>query len=70
MPLFREKMVLITEKNNPLPNNMKAENLDAVKEVRLPWYPEYELWHEIYFRPFCSDSSCHYLHYLSYCSVE
>ena len=46
MPLFREKMVLITEKTNPLPNNMKAENLDAVKEVRLPWYPEYELWHD------------------------
>jgi len=46
IPLFQEKMVLLTEKNNPLSKSISAEDLAAEQEVRLPWYPEYELWHD------------------------
>jgi len=44
--LFQEKMVLIAGKTGSLPKQVKAEDLDATREIRLPWYPEYELWHD------------------------
>ena len=51
IPLFREEMVLALspgEKYGPV-NHPTA--LDGGDEIRLPWNPEYDLWHDYWFPP-------------------
>lgn len=47
IPLFKEKMVLISKQqmNSPL----SVLDLNPQQEIRLPWHPEYDLWHNHWF---------------------
>jgi DNA-binding transcriptional LysR family regulator len=51
IPLFQEKMVLVMTKTatkNKIKTLLPSE-LNPAQEIRLPWYPEYELWHDYWF---------------------
>lgn len=50
VPLFREPMVLLAGADSPLTGCIHPRELDAGKEVRLPWNPEYDLWHSFWFK--------------------
>jgi len=50
IPLFREPMLLLVGKDSPLSGSIHPSELDPAKEVRLPWNPEYDLWHSFWFR--------------------
>lgn len=50
IPLFREPMVLLAGVESPLGETVHPTRLDPAKEVRLPWNPEYDLWHSFWFR--------------------
>jgi DNA-binding transcriptional LysR family regulator len=49
IPAFREKMVLVTGPNSHWPELVHPAQLDPAKELRLPWNPEYDLWHSFWF---------------------
>lgn len=49
VPLFREEMVLVTAPGLPLPPIVHPSQLDPGRELRLPWNPEYDLWHSFWF---------------------
>ena len=50
LPVFREPMVLVM--NGPAPAGaMLPSALDPVREVRMPWYPECDQWHDYWFGP-------------------
>jgi DNA-binding transcriptional LysR family regulator len=49
VPLFKEKMVLVAGPAAGCQAGMPPSHLPPEKEIRLPWYPEYELWHEYWF---------------------
>lgn len=54
IPLFREPMVCLQNDLFSGGNNDKKispEELDPDKEVRLPWNPEYDIWHDYWFGP-------------------
>ncbi len=50
IPLFREPMVLLAGVKSGLSGSVHPSALDPAKEVRLPWNPEYDLWHSFWFR--------------------
>ncbi len=49
VPAFREPMVLVTGPDCPLPETVRPSELDPSRELRLPWNPEYDLWHSFWF---------------------
>ncbi|MCI8423553.1 MAG: LysR family transcriptional regulator [Lawsonibacter sp.] len=49
VPAFREPMVLVTAPDSPLPRQVHPSRLDPARELRLPWNPEYDLWHSFWF---------------------
>lgn len=49
IPAFREKMVLVSNDIAELGNEVHPSALDARQEIRLPWNPEYDLWHDYWF---------------------
>ncbi|MBQ1237137.1 MAG: LysR family transcriptional regulator [Oscillospiraceae bacterium] len=49
VPLFREKMVLVAKTALGLPETVHPQQLDPSLEVRLPWFPECDRWHEYWF---------------------
>lgn len=49
IPAFREPMVLVTGPDSPLPPSVHPSQLDPARELRLPWNPEYDLWHSFWF---------------------
>lgn len=49
IPIFKEAMQLVTGKGSNYPEIVHPSQLDAEREVRLPWNPEYDLWHEYWF---------------------
>ena len=51
VPAFREPMVLVTGPGSPLPAKVHPSQLDPARELRLPWNPEYDLWHDFWFPP-------------------
>ncbi|MCI9156346.1 MAG: LysR family transcriptional regulator [Lawsonibacter sp.] len=50
VPAFRTAMVLLTGPVLDLPRVVHPSQLDPAKELRLPWNPEYDLWHSFWFR--------------------
>ena len=50
IPLFREPMLLLAGTGCDLDGSIHPSALDPAKEVRLPWNPEYDLWHSFWFR--------------------
>lgn len=49
VPAFRSPMVLVTGPGLPWPEVVHPSSLDPAKELRLPWNPEYDLWHSFWF---------------------
>lgn len=49
IPLFHEKMVLISGGGAARPGRVHPSQLDPAQQVRLPWNPEYDLWHDFWF---------------------
>lgn len=54
IPAFKEPMVLLCDKKLSLPSIVHPSMLDGSKEIRLPWNPEYDLWHKFWFKSTCS----------------
>lgn len=49
VPAFRSAMVLVTAPGLDWPGTVHPSALDPTKELRLPWNPEYDLWHSFWF---------------------
>jgi len=49
VPAFRSAMVLLTGPGPGWPEIVHPSALDPAKELRLPWNPEYDLWHSFWF---------------------
>jgi DNA-binding transcriptional LysR family regulator len=49
IPAFRSPMVLIAGPELDWPETVHPSALDPSKELRLPWNPEYDLWHSFWF---------------------
>ncbi len=49
IPAFREPMVLLCTRGSDLPDPVRPSQLDPGRELRLPWNPEYDLWHAFWF---------------------
>lgn len=49
VPAFRSAMVLVSGSGMDLPDVVHPSVLDPAKELRLPWNPEYDLWHSFWF---------------------
>lgn len=49
IPAFREPMALVTGPGSELPRRVHPSQLDPARELRLPWNPEYDLWHSFWF---------------------
>ena len=49
VPAFKGKMVLATRQS--FEHSPGPLSLDPKKEIRLPWDPEYDLWHDYWFGP-------------------
>ena len=49
VPAFRSPMVLVTGPGLDWPETVHPSQLDPSKELRLPWNPEYDLWHSFWF---------------------
>ena len=50
VPAFRSAMVLLTGPGLDWPETVHPSRLDPSRELRLPWNPEYDLWHSFWFR--------------------
>lgn len=44
IPLFSEEMVLVSKKQYD--NPVHPSELDVSHEIRIPWSPEYDIWHD------------------------
>ncbi|RJW39229.1 LysR family transcriptional regulator [Clostridiales bacterium TF09-2AC] len=49
VPAFRSHMTLVTGPGLPWPDRVHPSQLDPAKELRMPWNPEYDLWHSFWF---------------------
>ena len=49
VPAFRFAMVLVSVPGMDWPDVVHPSALDPAKELRLPWNPEYDLWHSFWF---------------------
>lgn len=49
IPAFRSPMVLVAGPGLALPERVHPSQLAPEKELRLPWNPEYDLWHSVWF---------------------
>ena len=48
-PAFKESMLFVCAKNSSYPEIVHPSSLDAGKQIKLPWNPEYDMWHEYWF---------------------
>ncbi len=49
IPAYREPMVLAAGQGCDLPPRVHPSALDPSRELRLPWNPEFDLWHSFWF---------------------
>lgn len=49
VPAYREPMVLAAGPACGLPDRVHPSGLDPARELRLPWNPEFDLWHSFWF---------------------
>ena len=49
VPALRSAMMLLTGPGLDWPDTVHPSRLDPSKELRLPWNPEYDLWHSFWF---------------------
>lgn len=50
IPAFQEPMVLAANSSLTYPETVHPKTLDPHQEIRLPWNPEYDMWHDFWFR--------------------
>lgn len=50
-PLFKEDMLLALGPGDRYANADSPSRLHPSDEIRLPWNPEYDMWHEYWFKP-------------------
>ncbi len=51
IPAFREPMVLIANQSRHYPDIVHPTMLNPEFEIRLPWNPEFDMWHNYWFKP-------------------
>ena len=49
IPAYEEEMLFVCSASATYPQTVHPSNLDASKQIKLPWNPEYEMWHEYWF---------------------
>ena len=52
IPAFREPMVLIANQSRLYPELVHPTMLNPEYEIRLPWNPEFDMWHDYWFKSF------------------
>lgn len=52
IPAFREPMLLVAGKNVNLPSVIHPAKLDVTHEIKIPWYPQFDIWHNYWFGTF------------------
>lgn len=50
IPAFQEPMVFIANRHAGYSGTVHPQGLDPHQEIRLPWNPEYDAWHDFWFR--------------------
>ena len=50
IPVFQERMVLVSNNSKSYPETIYPQILEPNQEIRLPWNPEYDVWHDFWFR--------------------
>lgn len=50
IPAFQEPMVLVSNNSKKYPGVIHPQALDPHLEIRLPWNPEFDAWHDFWFR--------------------
>ena len=59
IPAFREPMVLLANQSKRYPDTVHPTMLEPEHEIRLPWNPEFDMWHNYWFK-----ASSHYKMFL------
>lgn len=49
IPAFREPMLFVAGKNINLPTEIHPSKLDVTHEIKIPWSPQFEIWHDYWF---------------------
>ncbi|MDD2971713.1 MAG: LysR family transcriptional regulator [Lachnospiraceae bacterium] len=52
IPAFKEPMVLLANIHTEYTEIVHPSQLNPENEIRLPWNPEYDMWHDFWFKPF------------------
>lgn len=52
IPAFREPMIFVAGKNVILPINIHPSKLNATHEIKIPWSPQFNIWHDYWFGAF------------------
>lgn len=52
IPVFREPMLFVTGKNVDLPSKIHPSKLNVTHEIRVPWGPQFDIWHDYWFGAF------------------
>lgn len=50
IPAFQEPMVLLANNSRKYPETVHPRQLDPHQEIRLPWNPEFDAWHDFWFK--------------------
>ena len=49
VPVFREPMLFVCGAEAQYPQVVDPAQLDATRQIRIPWNPEYDAWHQYWF---------------------
>jgi len=52
IPAFREPMLFVAGKNVNLPAKIHQSTLDVTHEIKIPWSPQFNIWHDYWFGAF------------------
>lgn len=52
VPAFREPMVFVASKNVNPPTEIHPAKLNVAHEIRIPWSPQFNIWHDYWFGAF------------------
>lgn len=52
IPAFREPMLFVAGKNVHLPSKIHPSKLDVTHEIKIPWNPQFDIWHNYWFGTF------------------
>ena len=52
IPAFREPMLFVAGKNVNFPTEIHPSKLDVTHEIKIPWSPQFDIWHDYWFGAF------------------